>query len=205
MAYTKVTPARLKFFGKVWFDPLPFQNGLKDLLKNSFQTQAGRDAVRDFLQNSLKEVIAKDERFPEDAYYGCIALAPLQGLWAATLQASDTKSRYAEDEKPERMSSAVELNATKRVDDATVAVRNCLQNLQTALFNGEGLYGLESFEEASGLVWVDAEGVVLKGLEKRPEVKLPVTTSSLVYAPPPIDSVIVNVPDTTVRVSTDLE
>nr|3KML_A Chain A, Coat protein [Tobacco mosaic virus (vulgare)]3KML_B Chain B, Coat protein [Tobacco mosaic virus (vulgare)]3KML_C Chain C, Coat protein [Tobacco mosaic virus (vulgare)]3KML_D Chain D, Coat protein [Tobacco mosaic virus (vulgare)]3KML_E Chain E, Coat protein [Tobacco mosaic virus (vulgare)]3KML_F Chain F, Coat protein [Tobacco mosaic virus (vulgare)]3KML_G Chain G, Coat protein [Tobacco mosaic virus (vulgare)]3KML_H Chain H, Coat protein [Tobacco mosaic virus (vulgare)]3KML_I Chai len=49
--------------------------------------------------------------------------------------------------------TAETLDATRRVDDATVAIRCAINNLIVELIRGTGSYNRSSFESSSGLVW----------------------------------------------------
>jgi len=158
MAYSNVTAKKLKWFSQSYFDPVAFLDGLVPIESNAFQTQAGRDAVRNYLQSSLVSGPTRAERFPSGRFLACTAMAPLTDMWAAVLQATDTKNRITEDEKADRVSTAEALNSVKRVDDATVAIRSSLDQLKAALRDGSGVFDQADFEEATGLVWTAPSG-----------------------------------------------
>lgn len=79
----------------------------------------------------------------------------IRPIWNQLLKAFDTKNRILETEEEARPTASEVGNATQRVDDATVAIRSELANLQEALGKGSGFYDQASFEATSGLVWAN--------------------------------------------------
>jgi len=78
---------------------------------------------------------------------------PLDSLVSALLGAFDTRNRIIEVENPQNPTTAETLDATRRVDDATVAIRASISNLMNELVRGTGMYNQALFESASGLTW----------------------------------------------------
>lgn len=117
-----------------------------------FQTQSARDTVREQFSNSLTSPVSTEVRFP-DRYMVYLGSAAVKPLFEALMQSTDTKNRIIETVEESRPSTAEVVNATQRVDDATVAIRSQLQELYTALQNGNGFYNRTSFE--AQMPWVE--------------------------------------------------
>ena len=64
-----------------------------------------------------------------------------------------SRNRIIEVENPQNPTTAETLDATRRVDDATVAIRASISNLMNELVRGTGMYNQALFESASGLTW----------------------------------------------------
>ena len=79
--------------------------------------------------------------------------AVLDPLVTALLGAFDTRNRIIEVENQANPTTAETLDATRRVDDATVAIRSAINNLVVELIRGTGSYNQSAFESTSGLVW----------------------------------------------------
>lgn len=122
----------------------------------NFQTQAARDTYRRALVGCLQIVADNSTRFPDNSVYVFVQNPAIGAIWAALLKATDTKNRVIETEEENRPTTAEVLNATRRVDDASVAIREETQRLIDAMSSGTGLYDREAFERASGYVWEEA-------------------------------------------------
>ena len=95
-------------------------------------------------------------RFPGDVYKVYRYNAVLDPLITALLGSFDTRNRIIEVENPQNPTTAETYDATRRVDDATVAIRSAINNLVNELVRGTGLYNQNTFESMSGLVWTSA-------------------------------------------------
>lgn len=77
-------------------------------------------------------------------------------IYQALMKAFDTKNRIIETTEEAKPTTSEMLNATQRVDDATVAIRSQLEELLSALEQPSSYYNQSSFESGSGLVWTAA-------------------------------------------------
>ncbi|AIA57393.1 coat protein [Plumeria mosaic virus] len=158
MAYTNISTVNLQYFSRSYIPGVEFINLIISGLGQSFQTQSARDEFRAQLIGSYKVVVTSTVRFPENSIYLWANNPAIRPLLLAVFQALDTRNRIIEVESANAINptSSETREATRRVDDATVAVRSQLQLLFDALSGGTGLYDRKSFEEASGLVWEEA-------------------------------------------------
>jgi len=115
-------------------------------LSQSYQTQAGRDTVRQQFSNLLSAVVAPNQRFPETGFRVYVNSAVIKPLYEALMKSFDTKNRIIELEEESRPSASEVANATQRVDDATVAIRSQIQLLLNELSNGNGCMNRAAFE-----------------------------------------------------------
>nr|QHR83191.1 coat protein [Hibiscus latent Fort Pierce virus]WJE88256.1 18 kDa coat protein [Hibiscus latent Fort Pierce virus] len=153
MSYSNITALNLIYSSPTF---APYDVLLEILIKsrsNSFQTQAGRDILREQLVNALQTVVTPITRFPADRWYVWSRNPTLGPVFEALLQATDTKNRIIETEEDSRPTTAETLNATQRVDDATVAIHKEIDNILGLLQGGTAVYNQASFEIASGWTW----------------------------------------------------
>ena len=155
MPYLNLTPLNLIYTSGTF---APYDVFLEILIKsrsNSFQTQAGRDTLREQLINSLQIVANLNTRYPVLGFYVWVRNPTLAPVFEALLRATDTKNRIIEVEEESRPTTAETLNATQRVDDATVAIHKEIDNILLLLQGGTAVYDRTAFEVASGLSWTD--------------------------------------------------
>nr|WCD42516.1 coat protein [Hibiscus latent Hawaii virus] len=157
MPYSNITTLNLIYSTGTF---APYDVFLEILIKsreNSFQTQAGRDTLRQQLVGALQVVAGRNFRFPANNTYVWSRNPTLSPVFEALLKATDTKNRIIEVEQDSsRPTTAETLNATQRVDDATVAIHNEIDRILSLLQGGTALYDRANFESASGWVWADA-------------------------------------------------
>nr|P03581.2 RecName: Full=Capsid protein; AltName: Full=Coat protein [Sunn-hemp mosaic virus] len=155
MAYSIPTPSQLVYFTENYADYIPFVNRLINARSNSFQTQSGRDELREILIKSQVSVVSPISRFPaEPAYYIYLRDPSISTVYTALLQSTDTRNRVIEVENSTNVTTAEQLNAVRRTDDASTAIHNNLEQLLSLLTNGTGVFNRTSFESASGLTWL---------------------------------------------------
>jgi len=92
-------------------------------------------------------------RFPANGFLVYRYNPIIDPLITALLGTFDTRNRIIEVENPQNPTTAETLDATRRVDDATVAIRSAINNLTNELVRGTGMYNQTSFESAAGLTW----------------------------------------------------
>lgn len=156
MTYSPITPKVLGTFSNVWFEPVQFMNLLNSLSMESFQTQAGRDKAREAIVACLVTVPTANLRFPSGVWYAYRDAPSIGPVFSALLQATDTKNRMAENSNDSAPAASVELRAMARTDDATVAIRNSIDNIRSVLVQGQGVLDRESYETSMGLAWAEA-------------------------------------------------
>lgn len=111
-----------------------------------FQTQSARDTARDQFSGSFRALPAPNVRFPDNGFYVYVNNAKIKPIHSALLKAFDTKNRIIETEEETRPTNGEVMSATRRVDDATVAIRSELSALLNELQNGSGFFNRSSFE-----------------------------------------------------------
>nr|BCD53002.1 coat protein [Pepper mild mottle virus] len=153
MAYTVSSANQLVYLGSVWADPLELQNLCTSALGSQFQTQQARTTVQQQFSDVWKTIPTATVRFPATGFKVFRYNAVLDSLVSALLGAFDTRNRIIEVENPQNPTTAETLDATRRVDDATVAIRASISNLMNELVRGTGMYNQALFESASGLTW----------------------------------------------------
>nr|WOL52756.1 coat protein [Capsicum mild mottle virus] len=155
MPYTITAPNQLVYFGSVWADPVALHNTCTEAYGNQFQTQAARTAIQQQINGQFKTVPTRTVRFSDgDMGFRCYRYdSTLDPLITALLNACDTRNRIIETEKPTNPNTTEVINATQRIDDATVNIRSSLSNLMNELVKGTGSLNTASFEASSGLVW----------------------------------------------------
>nr|WGH47542.1 coat protein [Tomato mosaic virus] len=156
MSYSITSPSQFVFLSSVWADPIELLNVCTNSLGNQFQTQQARTTVQQQFSEVWKPFPQSTVRFPGDVYKVYRYNAVLDPLITALLGAFDTRNRIIEVENQQSPTSAETLDATRRVDDATVAIRSAINNLVNELVRGTGLYNQNTFESMSGLVWTSA-------------------------------------------------
>ena len=98
MSYSNITALNLIYSSPTF---APYDVLLEILIKsrsNSFQTQAGRDILREQLVNALQTVVTPTTRFPANRWYVWSRNPTLGPVFEALLQATDTKNRIIETE-----------------------------------------------------------------------------------------------------------
>ena len=143
----------ISVFRFCWADPLELQNLCTSALGNQFQTQQARTTVQQQFSDVWKTIPTATVRFPATGFKVFRYNAVLDSLVSALLGAFDTRNRIIEVENPQNPTTAETLDATRRVDDATVAIRASISNLMNELVRGTGMYNQALFESASGLTW----------------------------------------------------
>jgi len=156
MSYAVTQPSMLVYLGSAWADPNELINLCTNALGNQFQTQQARTTVQQQFADVWKPVPSSNTRFPETGYKVFRYNAVLDPLITALLGTFDTRNRIIEVENQQNPTTAETLDATRRVDDATVAIRSAINNLTNELVRGTGMYDRASFESASGLTWTAA-------------------------------------------------
>nr|CAJ13874.1 coat protein [Ribgrass mosaic virus] len=146
MSYNITSSNQYQYFAAVWAEPTPMLNQCVSALSQSYQTQAGRDTVRQQFSNLLSTVVAPNQRFPDTGFRVYVNSAVIKPLYEALMKSFDTKNRIIETEEESRPSASEVANATQRVDDATVAIRSQLQLLLNELSNGHGFMNRAEFE-----------------------------------------------------------
>lgn len=154
MAYSPITPNVLPYFSKSFVVYKDFVDFLMSSMSSAFQTQSGRDSVRESLGGFLQAPVGFNQRFPAGPvfyiYLSHAAIAPLYGSLLASL---DTRNRVIEVAEPSNPTTAEAINATKRTDDASVAARTSVEQLLVAIRSGAGVFNRDLFESESHLVW----------------------------------------------------
>nr|ACV13193.1 coat protein [Ribgrass mosaic virus]ACV13197.1 coat protein [Ribgrass mosaic virus] len=146
MSYNITSSNQYQYFAAVWAEPTPMLNQCVSALSQSFQTQAGRDTVRQQFSNLLSAIVAPNQRFPDTGFRVYVNSAVIKPLYEALMKSFDTKNRIIETEEESRPSASEVANATQRVDDATVAIRSQIQLLLNELSNGHGYMNRAEFE-----------------------------------------------------------
>ncbi|AEW50167.1 unnamed protein product [Clitoria yellow mottle virus] len=159
MAYHTPRPNQLVYFTNAFAEYFGFVNSLQKARVNSFQTQAGRDQLREVLVNSQVSVASPTVRFPENSFYVSFVDASVSTVYNALLQSTDTRNRVIEVENSSSVSTTEQINAVRRTDDASTAIHNNLDQLLNLLAAGTGVLDRQSFESTSGLTWT-AQGAL---------------------------------------------
>lgn len=160
MSYSNVSPLNLVYLANAWVPAYDFINTVISGIGQSFQTQSARDEFRAQIIGLYRTVATPSVRFPERNFFVWSNNPTLRPILLALFQALDTRNRILEVEATNSANptSTETREATRRVDDATVAIRSQLQLLFEQLQGGTGVYNRATFEEASGLTWVGAAG-----------------------------------------------
>ncbi|BAC07269.1 17kDa protein [Paprika mild mottle virus] len=158
MPYTVSSPNQLVYFGSVWADPIALIDLCTVSLGNQFQTQNARTTVQQQFSDLFKTVPTRTIRFSdgENGFRVFRYNSTLDPLITALLNSFDTRNRIIETENPANPNTAEIASATQRVDDATVSIRACINNLMNELARGTGMLNTASFETVSNLTWTTA-------------------------------------------------
>jgi len=144
---------------------------------NSFQTQAGRDVLREQLVGSLQAVANLTTRFPGNKYFVWVRNPTIAPVFEADMRATDTKNRIIETEEDSRPTTAETLNATQRVDDATVAIHKEIDNIVKVL-KPQGILVLlnepkrwvpSSLDNENYVIWADDNFDIFQYLDTKLE------------------------------------
>ncbi|BAF37647.1 18 kDa coat protein [Cucumber mottle virus] len=153
MAYSPITPTNLSLFSSNYVPFTEFYNYLVTAQGEAFQTQQGRDSVRDSLSGFFSSPVSPTVRFPDGVFYVFLGNPVLDPLFKALLQSLDTRNRVIEVDNPSNPTTAESLNAVQRTDDSTVSSRVGLINLRAAITQGNGVVNRSIFESSNGLTW----------------------------------------------------
>ncbi|QNH85183.1 coat protein [Yellow pepper mild mottle virus] len=156
MSYAINSPNQLVFLSSAWADPTELLNLCTNSLGNQFQTQQARTTVQQQFSDVWKPVPQVGVRFPASGFKVYRYNAVLDPLITALLGTFDTRNRIIEVENQQSPTTAETLDATRRVDDATVAIRSAINNLANELVRGTGMYNQASFESVAALTWTTA-------------------------------------------------
>lgn len=158
MPYNNVTALNIIYLSQSWIPCLDFINTVINGIGQSFQTQSARDEFRAQIIGLYRTIVTAQQRFPASGQYVWANSPTLRPIILAVFQALDTRNRIIEVEasSSSNPSSSETREATRRIDDATVAVRAQLQLLFEQLQGGTGMYDQSAFETASGLTWTTA-------------------------------------------------
>nr|pir coat protein - tobacco mosaic virus (strain HR) [Tobacco mosaic virus] len=153
-SYNITNSNQYQYFAAVWAEPTPMLNQCVSALSQSYQTQAGRDTVRQQFANLLSTIVAPNQRFPDTGFRVYVNSAVIKPLYEALMKSFDTRNRIIQTEEQSRPSASQVANATQRVDDATVAIRSQIQLLLNELSNHGGYMNRAEFEAI--LPWTTA-------------------------------------------------
>jgi len=159
MPYTINSPSQFVYLSSAYADPVQLINLCTNALGNQFQTQQARTTVQQQFADAWKPVPSMTVRFPASDFYVYRYNSTLDPLITALLNSFDTRNRIIETENPVAPTSSEVANATQRVDDATVAIRACINNLMNELSKGTGMLNQSLFETNSQLTWTTTAAV----------------------------------------------
>ncbi|AEF01561.1 coat protein [Passion fruit mosaic virus] len=154
MPYQPVSLQTLPWLSANWADYKTLLSVLRATSATSFQTQAGRDSIRSQLAGCVSELVQVNVRFPE-RYLVYVNDPSISDVWGALLKATDTKNRIIEVDNERNPSNNEIESVTRRVDDASVAIRINVERLLKLLGEVHGVYDRALFEQVSGLRWAD--------------------------------------------------
>lgn len=153
MPYTINSPSQFVYLSSAYADPVQLINLCTNALGNQFQTQQARTTVQQQFADAWKPVPSMTVRFPASDFYVYRYNSTLDPLITALLNSFDTRNRIIEVDNQPAPNTTEIVNATQRVDDATVAIRASINNLANELVRGTGMFNQAGFDTASGLVW----------------------------------------------------
>lgn len=153
MVYNITSPRQYQYLSNAWCEPNALINLCNVSLANQFQTQNARTTTQQQFGDLWAPVVSTSSRFPAIGYYVYRYDPVLEQLITALMNSFDTRNRIIETESNPNPSTTEIVNATQRVDDATVNIRSCINNLLNPLIQGTGYYNQNSFEATSGLAW----------------------------------------------------
>jgi len=148
-----VTPSNLALFTNNYASFMDFSNYLSSAVSAAFQTQNGRDTVRQTIGGFLSGPVGINSRFPETGFYVYLNHPTIMPLYDALMSSLDTRNRVIEVNEPSNPTTSETLNATKRTDDASVASRSNLSRLKEVIDSGVGVFDRALFESSNGLTW----------------------------------------------------
>lgn len=152
-SYSPLSLKTLPLFSANWASYRKLVDLLRNVSSESFQTQAGRDAVRVMLSGSVQRLVDENSRFPANDFLVYMADPVISQYFLALLQSTDTKNRIIEVENERAPSNGEIENATRRVDDASVAIRKNIEALMQALSSLTAVYDRAKFESDFDLTW----------------------------------------------------
>ncbi|QYW08490.1 MAG: putative coat protein [Yunnan virgavirus 3] len=156
MVYVITLPRQLPYLSNAWCDTSAIINLCNMALANQFQTQNARTTTQQQFGDLWTTVVSAASRFPATGFYVYRYDPILEQLITALMNSFDTRNRIIETENNPTPSTTEVVNATQRVDDATVNIRSCITNLLNPLLKGDGVYNQSTFESTSGLSWTTA-------------------------------------------------
>ena len=133
MSYAITSPSQFVFLSSAWADPVELINICTNSLGNQFQTQQARTTVQQQFSEVWKPFPQSTVRFPDNVFKVYRYNAVIDPLITALLGTFDTRNRIIEVENQQSPTTAETLDATRRVDDATVAIRSAVNNSLTKL------------------------------------------------------------------------
>lgn len=155
MPYTLTSAKQIAFLTSSYADPSALINLCLSSQGNQFQTQNARTTVQQQFTDIWNTVPTVESRFPSGKFYVYRLDATIDPLVTSLLDAFDTRNRIIETESPANPTTTEVVNATQRVDDATVNIRSCISNLLNELRRGTGMLNQTTFESVSQLTWAD--------------------------------------------------
>nr|WLJ60133.1 MAG: coat protein [Piper chlorosis virus] len=156
MVYTLNNPNQLVYLTQSYANPVDLINLCNSALGNQFQTQNARTTVQKQFSDAWQSVPSLNVRFPPGVFYVFRYNMVIEPLVTALLNSFDTRNRIIEVEDQQSPTTTETINATRRVDDATVNIRSCISNLMNELSKGTGTVDQVSFETMSNLTWATA-------------------------------------------------
>nr|AIX94572.1 coat protein [Yellow tailflower mild mottle virus] len=153
MSYAITSPKQFAYLTNAYADPIALISLCNNALGNQFQTQNARTTVQQQFNDIWKELPTQISRFPIGIYRVYRFDSTIDPLITSVLNSFDTRNRIIETENPTNPSTTEVVNATQRVDDATVNIRSSINNLCNELIRGTGFLNQATFEEASQLTW----------------------------------------------------
>ncbi|BDB16633.1 coat protein [Scopolia mild mottle virus] len=153
MPYTIIAPNQFAYLTGSYANPVALIDLCNVSQGNQFQTQQARTTAQQQFTDVWKTVPTGDNRFPISTYLVYRLNSTIEPLVTALLNSFDTRNRIIETENPANPSTTEVVNATQRIDDATVNIRSCINNLMNELVRGTGFLNQASFEATSQLTW----------------------------------------------------
>ncbi|ARI47181.1 CP [Hoya chlorotic spot virus] len=154
MVYQITSPNQVAYLTASWIPSVTLINLCNRGLGQLFQAQAARDVTREQFSNCLGVLVTEDTRFPETGFFVYLNDPVIKPIYEALMKSFDTKNRIIEVEEESRPGNGEIQSATRRVDDATVAIRSEIQNMLNVLVNGGAFYNRTSFERI--FTWTEA-------------------------------------------------
>nr|ADF47092.1 coat protein [Tobacco mosaic virus] len=152
MYHSNRTPSQFVFLSSAWADPIELINLSTNALPNQLQTLQARSVVQRQFSDLWKPSPLVTVTNPDSLFKVYTYNAVLEALVTALLGAFDTRNRIIEVENQANPTTAETLDATRRVDDATVAITSAIFNLIVELIRPTGSNNRSSNESSTGLV-----------------------------------------------------